>query len=571
MPGLAQPVRQRAPPARRPGLRRAHRRGRRRRAARRPRAEPGRDRLPAHHRLVVPGPPADHAPTWSARTPGCGRCCGPTAARPTCPAGTPCSPRRSGVVTVVGGKLTTYRRMAEDAVDAAVARAGLAAGPSTTARLPLDRRRLRDRSSPGWPRRPRRRGWSGATASTPGLVLADARAVTGLDRRRPAGPRRRRRAGHAGRARLRGDPRGRSRRRRPARPAYPGRAGGRRPRGRRAGRAPGDRARGRRGSLNRLRAPPQGRCRVPYLVPMLEPRGADSSTSLEPVTDVSARVLIEARNALLQGRIADALELVESARHDPDLSDESRVELALTGLLVPAGPRRPARRRAVLARADLAGPRARTRGRPRLLRPRRVRRGPRPGRPGRVLLRERRRGARRREATTPGCPGAAGWPGSWPPAARSPPPPAWWRTSSPRRGSWTRRTPSPTPCARCPRSPRPTGAWSSSTRRSPCSPAAGAARLEAQIRTDLAGWLHAAAAGGVRPGRRPAPLRGEVRPAGGAHSPARPDPLAARAPRRGARRRARRSAVRAQRRRAPGRPARGAGQAQPRDRRRARA
>ncbi|MEW2294246.1 glycerol-3-phosphate dehydrogenase/oxidase [Streptomyces sp. NPDC006743] len=42
-----------------------------------------------------------------------------------------------GVVTVVGGKLTTYRRMAEDAVDAAVRTRGLAAGPSPTAALPL--------------------------------------------------------------------------------------------------------------------------------------------------------------------------------------------------------------------------------------------------------------------------------------------------------------------------------------------------------------------------------------------------------------------------------------------------
>ncbi|MFI2410769.1 glycerol-3-phosphate dehydrogenase/oxidase [Streptomyces sp. NPDC018947] len=42
-----------------------------------------------------------------------------------------------GVVTVVGGKLTTYRRMAEDAVDAAVAARRLAAGPSPTAALPL--------------------------------------------------------------------------------------------------------------------------------------------------------------------------------------------------------------------------------------------------------------------------------------------------------------------------------------------------------------------------------------------------------------------------------------------------
>jgi glycerol-3-phosphate dehydrogenase len=44
-----------------------------------------------------------------------------------------------GVVTVVGGKLTTYRRMARDAVDAALSGrlAGRSAGPSRTARLPL--------------------------------------------------------------------------------------------------------------------------------------------------------------------------------------------------------------------------------------------------------------------------------------------------------------------------------------------------------------------------------------------------------------------------------------------------
>ncbi len=43
----------------------------------------------------------------------------------------------NGVLTVVGGKLTTYRKMAEDAVDAALKQSGLAAGPSTTSRLPL--------------------------------------------------------------------------------------------------------------------------------------------------------------------------------------------------------------------------------------------------------------------------------------------------------------------------------------------------------------------------------------------------------------------------------------------------
>ncbi|MFH9725858.1 glycerol-3-phosphate dehydrogenase/oxidase [Streptomyces sp. NPDC017254] len=43
----------------------------------------------------------------------------------------------SGVVTVVGGKLTTYRRMAQDAVDAAVATGDLTAGPCRTASVPL--------------------------------------------------------------------------------------------------------------------------------------------------------------------------------------------------------------------------------------------------------------------------------------------------------------------------------------------------------------------------------------------------------------------------------------------------
>ncbi|HEX6342740.1 glycerol-3-phosphate dehydrogenase/oxidase [Umezawaea sp.] len=42
-----------------------------------------------------------------------------------------------GVLTVVGGKLTTYRRMAEDAVTAAVRRHHLSAGPCRTANLPL--------------------------------------------------------------------------------------------------------------------------------------------------------------------------------------------------------------------------------------------------------------------------------------------------------------------------------------------------------------------------------------------------------------------------------------------------
>jgi glycerol-3-phosphate dehydrogenase len=44
-----------------------------------------------------------------------------------------------GLVSIVGGKLTTYRKMAQDAVDAAVAAGGLAAtaGPCRTRDLPL--------------------------------------------------------------------------------------------------------------------------------------------------------------------------------------------------------------------------------------------------------------------------------------------------------------------------------------------------------------------------------------------------------------------------------------------------
>ncbi|MBS1672603.1 MAG: glycerol-3-phosphate dehydrogenase/oxidase [Actinobacteria bacterium] len=42
-----------------------------------------------------------------------------------------------GFVNVLGGKLTTYRRMAEDAVDRTIAFAGLSAGPTRTAALPL--------------------------------------------------------------------------------------------------------------------------------------------------------------------------------------------------------------------------------------------------------------------------------------------------------------------------------------------------------------------------------------------------------------------------------------------------
>jgi glycerol-3-phosphate dehydrogenase len=83
------------------------------------------------------------------------------------------------VVTVVGGKLTTDRRMAEHAVDAAVARAGLAAGPCCTRTLPLTGAAPRDRLAalepPGGSARLVRRFGTDAA-----LVLDSARAATGL-------------------------------------------------------------------------------------------------------------------------------------------------------------------------------------------------------------------------------------------------------------------------------------------------------------------------------------------------------------------------------------------------------
>jgi glycerol-3-phosphate dehydrogenase len=83
----------------------------------------------------------------------------------------------TGVVTVVGGKLTTYRRMAEDAVDAAVTQRGLVAGPCTTRSLPLlgaaDHECLERVDAPA--RLVRRYGLEAP------LVLDNARTVTGLD------------------------------------------------------------------------------------------------------------------------------------------------------------------------------------------------------------------------------------------------------------------------------------------------------------------------------------------------------------------------------------------------------
>ena len=84
-------------------------------------------------------------------------------ARPTSPGATPCATSPHGVVTVTGGKLTTYRKMAEDTVAEVVA----APGRRTAAR-----------------RRPcvtKRRSGSAARPGRPGTGVASGR--------RPAGDR----------------------------------------------------------------------------------------------------------------------------------------------------------------------------------------------------------------------------------------------------------------------------------------------------------------------------------------------------------------------------------------------
>ena len=75
----------------------------------------------------------------------------------------------TGVTTVVGGKLTTYRRMAEDAVDAL----GLTTNPCRTASLPLLGAGLVRSSTP--PDRLTRRFGTDAD-----LVVTTAREITGL-------------------------------------------------------------------------------------------------------------------------------------------------------------------------------------------------------------------------------------------------------------------------------------------------------------------------------------------------------------------------------------------------------
>ena len=53
----------------------------------------------------------------------------------------------------------------------------------------------------------------------------------------------------------------------------------------------------------------------------------------DSATDDSARVVNHARDALLQGRVAEAMDAVDRARHRDDLDDSGQVTLAVTGLL----------------------------------------------------------------------------------------------------------------------------------------------------------------------------------------------------------------------------------------------
>ena len=226
-PGRDQPVRVRAAAARRHHLRRPHRRARRRRRS--PTCPSPRSPRSASCSTWSPRRSTGRcaAPTWSARTPGCGRCSTRETARPpTCPAGTRCSPRATGVVTVVGGKLTTYRRMAEDAVDAAVGRRRARRRPCRTRTLPLlgaARGPSSPRLEPGPAGAPlRHRGRAGARRAPATSAASPTRSCS------PRSPT----AVPATLAELLfGDhPRGRRRRRRPARPAYPDRPGPRGPR-----------------------------------------------------------------------------------------------------------------------------------------------------------------------------------------------------------------------------------------------------------------------------------------------------------------------------------------------------
>ena len=228
--GLDQPVRDGAPPARRHRLRRAHRRAGRRPGARRAGADRARDRVPARRRVGGVRPRRCAAPTWSAPTPGCGRC------STTPPAATADLSRRHAVLTSRERRGDRGRRQADDLPPDGRGRrrprrrraAGSTPTRCRTRSLPLAGAAPRHElaaagaaAPAGTPLRHRRRRWCSTSPAS----------VTGLRTTRRCWPRSPPDVpGHPGRAGLRRHPRGCRRRRRPARPAYPGRPGGRRPR-----------------------------------------------------------------------------------------------------------------------------------------------------------------------------------------------------------------------------------------------------------------------------------------------------------------------------------------------------
>ena len=161
------------------------------------------------------------------------------AAPPTCPAATRCTAPTRGVVTITGGKLTTYREMAADTVDEVVEHRAAAAarrrrlGRSRTKQLAPPRRRGLRRP---WPTRPGlRRPRAALVEHLADRYGGEARGAHGHRRGRP-------RAGRAPRARpplpagrgrlrraLRDGPHGRRR----AEPPHPGPPAGPRRLGRR--------------------------------------------------------------------------------------------------------------------------------------------------------------------------------------------------------------------------------------------------------------------------------------------------------------------------------------------------
>ncbi len=147
-----------------------------------PAVSDGEEDLPAAHALERPAAAPDRHWTCSAATPASGRCSTPAGDRPpTCRAATPSwSPPTARLVTVVGGKLTTYRRMAEDAVDRVVARHG---GPPQPHRgSAAGRRRRTPDDVPGAPARLVRRYGSEAAGRGPSRRAATRRCCSPCSR-----------------------------------------------------------------------------------------------------------------------------------------------------------------------------------------------------------------------------------------------------------------------------------------------------------------------------------------------------------------------------------------------------